>query len=78
MLSTRIRYGVISYDEGVARFWKNDRAWRPPDDVVQALKKDWASKAYATVEFITDDNGVAEPKVKVTAADNLWNNCTIS
>ena len=78
LLSTRICYGDISYDDGGARFWENNRTWRPPDDVVQKLKKDWASTAYATVEFITDDNGVAEPRVKVTAADRFWNNCPIS
>ena len=75
MLSTRIRNGDISYDDGGARFWENSRTWRPPDDVVQKLKKDWASTAYATVEFITDDNGVAEPRVKVTPTDRFWNNC---
>ncbi|KAM7448071.1 hypothetical protein ABFA07_003809 [Porites harrisoni] len=78
LLSTRIRNGDISYDDGGARFWENSRTWRPPDDVVQKLKKDWASTAYATVEFITDDNGVAEPRVKVTPTDRFWNNCTIS
>ena len=78
LLSTRIRNGDISYDDGGARFWENIRTWRPPDDVVQKLKKDWASTAYATVEFITDDNGVAEPRVKVTPTDRFWNNCPIS
>ena len=78
LLSTPIRYGVISYEQGDAKFWNNNRAWRPPDDVVQTLRRDWASTAYATVEFITDDNGVAKPRVRVSLADNIWNNCSIS
>lgn len=78
MLSTRIRNGDISYDDGDARFRENNRTWRPPDDVVQKLKKDWASTAYATVEFKTDDNGVATPTVKESLADNIWNNCSVS
>ena len=78
LLSTRIRYGVISYEQSDARFWNNNRAWRPPDDVVQALRERWASKACATVEFKTDDNGVATPTVKESLADNIWNNCSVS
>ena len=78
LLSTRIHYGVISYKQGVARFWNDNRTWRPPDDVVQVLKERWASTAYATVEFKTDDNGVATPTVKESLADNIWNNCSVS
>ena len=78
LLSTRICNGVISYEQGDARFWNNNRAWRPPDDVAEALRERWASTAYATVEFIVDDNGVAMPRVRITLADNIWNNCSVS
>lgn len=78
LLSTRICNGVISYEQGDARFWNNNRAWRPPDDVAEALRERWALTAYATVEFIVDDNGVAKPTVRVTLADNIWNNCSVS
>ena len=78
LLSTRILSGVISYEQGHARFWNNNRAWRPPDDVVQALRERWASTAYATVEFKTDNNGVATPTVKESLADNIWNKCSVS
>lgn len=78
LLSTRICNGVISYEQGYARFWNNNRAWRPPDDVAEALRERWALTAYATVEFIVDDNGVAKPTVRVTLADNIWNNCSVS
>lgn len=78
LLSTRICNGVISYEQGDARFWNNNRAWRPPDDVAEALRERWALTAYATVEFIVDDNGVAMPRVRITLADNIWNNCSVS
>ena len=78
LLSTRICHGVISYEQGDARFWNNNTAWRPPDDVAEALRERWALTAYATVEFIVDDNGVAMPRVRITLADNIWNNCSVS
>lgn len=46
--------------------------------MAEALRERWALTAYATVEFIVDDNGVAKPTVRVTLADNIWNNCSVS
>ena len=78
LLSTRICNGVISYEQGDARFWNNNRAWRPPDDVAEALRERWALTAHAAVEFVVDDDGVAKPTVRVTFADNVRNNCSLS
>ena len=79
LLSTRLRYGEISYETRDATFWNDDRKWRPSAKVEEDLRRDWKSTAIANAKFITDDRGeVKTATVTVTLSERVWNYCSIS
>ena len=76
LLSTVMRYGVISYKSDDVKVRKNDKKWRVSSDEAQRLEKEWKSIHTARLTLVTDDNGV----VIVTVKDETrwFEKCSIS
>ena len=55
LLSTRMRYGEISYEGEDVEDW--DHRWQPSEKTVHDLRRDWKSVAVAKVMFITNASG---------------------
>ncbi len=55
LLSTRMRYGKISYEVEDVENW--DQRWQPSERTVRDLGQDWKSVAVAKVLFITNASG---------------------
>ena len=64
LLSTKIRYGVISYETEDVTIWEDDKKWRVSAEEACRLEKDWKSTPTAQLELLTDSKGVVKTKVK--------------
>ena len=63
LLSTLMRYGVVSYKNTDVETWKDGGKWRLSDASAGLLWERWNSTPMARLELVTDDNGVATVKV---------------
>lgn len=83
LLSTRMRYGVVSYENTDVATWKDGGKWRLSDVFAGLLREEWKSTPVARLELVTDDNRVATVKVtdETSTSDETSerrNNCSIS
>ena len=64
LLSTKMRYGVISYKTEDVTIWKDDKKWRVSAEEACRLEKVWKSTPTAQLELLTDSKGVVKIRVK--------------
>ena len=64
LLSTVMRYGVISYKSEDVEIWEDGKKWMVSRHVARRLEKDWKSTPLARLKLVTDDNGVVKITVK--------------
>ena len=64
LLSTKMRYGIISYKTEDVTIWQNDKKWRVSAKEAQRLKNEWKSAPTAQLELLTGSDGVVKTKVK--------------
>ena len=79
LLSTAVRFGVISYKTEDVNIWENDKKWRVSPDEARKLAGKWKSVPTARLTLVTDDEGVVEMSMKdeTGIVERLWN-CSIS
>ena len=80
LLSTVMRYGVISYETEDVVIWENDKKWRVSPNAAPRLEEEWKSVPIASLKLVTDDDGVVKTTVndETRIAQRLWNSCSIS
>jgi len=80
LLSTRMRYGVISYNSDDVETWRDDKKWRPSSVEARRVAQEWQSIPTAQIKLVTDKNGVVQVSIRdeTTLADRVWSICSIS
>ena len=80
LLSTVMRYGVISYKSEDVEIWEDDKKWRVSRHEARRLEKDWKSTPIARLKLVTDDDGVAKITVKneTGIVQQVLERCSIS
>ena len=69
LLDTLMLYGEISYDEEHVQSW--DQRWRPSEETVRDLRRDWRSTPVAKVLFTSNGVGGTYCRVK-PRKDGFW------
>ena len=80
LLSTVMRYGVISYESEDVEIWEDDKKWMVSANEARRLEEVWKSVPIARLVLVIGDDGVVKTTVndETGIAQRLWNSCSIS
>ena len=80
LLSTVMRYGVISYKSKDVEIWEDDKKWRVSPNEARRLEEKWKSVPTIRLKLVIGDDGVVKTTVndETGIAQRLWNSCSIS